>query len=380
MIARVFLIIILSFSFIRSQTTFTGCALGGAMSNGKATGCGNSPNPCNMAASYSLNGSFCGNTVIGGTAGTQTVTSNLVLPAACNATLSIEIKKRPNIHPTGCNNSGMDGSDGVFIGNTGGIITSQGATICCSSSSCTAYPGLPTATVLASSYIPTGCSNADGIARMTVTGGTITLKGFSDRLDEAATYSIDLDPTTCGASCNSVLPIQLNKFWGQAFENEIKLFWKVSSETDLSHYEIFKSTDAINYNRVGSVPSLKPDNIYNFVYQFTDDNPSYGLSYYKLRSIDIDQTFDDHPIIALNFNRKNNNFWYHNTKSGIIIGVNSYNRESQFELIDLNGKIIQLLDFSTGQHIIEQGAINQGIYLIVDKKGAYPPYKVVVLN
>lgn len=366
---------------LNAQISTSGCTLNGGMSNGKTTGCGNSPTACNLAAVYSFFGTFCGTSVVSASGGHVTATSNLILPAGCNATVSVEMRQRTNIHATGCNNGGMDGSDAISITNSGGIISSQGATLCCSGANCAAYPTLvSTPVTFPTSNIPTGCSNANGIARMEVSGGTVTISGTSDRADEITTFTITLNESTCGPNCNQVLPIELSDFYGYRADNSVALKWQVKKEINLKHYLLERSSDGAEFSPLAEISPLMPSNAQIFSYQHYDEKPLRGINYYRLTNVDVDGSKQQHPIIAVNFDGQTSNLWHSESATEITIGLNQLNYQSEFELLDMSGKLIKTIDLSQGTCKISKEALSPGIYYIKDTSGHQSPYKLMVFN
>jgi len=381
-----FVKIIIGLSFIiaskvNAQISVTGCTLNGGMSNGKTVGCGNTPNPCNLASVYSNFGTFCGSTVVSGSGGHVTATSNLILPAGCNATITVEMRTRTNIHASGCNNGGMDANDAISITNSGGIISSQGATLCCSTSSCGAYPTLNiTPVTFANSNIPTGCSNANGIAQMVVSGGTVTISGTSDRADEITTFTITLDETTCGPNCNQVLPIDLSDFYAYRLNNSIAIKWEVKMELNLKNYLLERSHNAVDFTSIAEILPQMPPHSQTFTYHYSDDNPLQGINYYRLTNIDSDGSKQQHPIIAINFNAIQSNLWHSESVSDITIGLSRMNDNAEFVLMDMAGKIIRRINFLEGTYSIMKTEIAAGLYYIKDLSGQIAPYKIMVFN
>jgi hypothetical protein len=339
------------------------------MSNGNVNGCGNTPNPCNLAASgYSLFGvNNCGGTVTpsGGSASNVVTTYNI--PAGCTATVVAEMMPRPTIHPTGCNNSGADGGDYVQITNTGGVVSSQSGTICCSGGACGTYPSLPgTPSVVASSSAwTTGCSNATMRVRMVITGGQVTITGRSDRGDEMTTFTLNFSGT-CGPACSSVLPITLSDFYTTHTEEGIALKWLVERERDVSHYLIERSNDAENWffiKQIESIASTAGNS--NLIYQALDDDPIKGNNYYRLVTINSDGTKEISKIISVFFQRQSmDDFNISQTEKEVFIHIK--NRAIQELIIaSIQGALIKRISTGTNTFfVLPKEEFAAGLYLI----------------
>jgi plastocyanin len=98
---------------------------------------------------------------------------------------------------------------------------------------------------------------------------------------------------------STTLPITLVSFTATKQGSNALLQWSTQTENNSSYIDIERSSDAVNFAKVGSVSAAGTTNtIQN--YQFTD--PLAGLSgtvYYRLREVDIDGNSNYSKIIAL---------------------------------------------------------------------------------
>lgn len=368
---------------VSGQTSITGCYLSGGMTNGKTQGCGSGTTACNMAAtSYSYFGAFCGSNVTSGTASWVTVTSSFILPAGCTATVQAEMKPRPAIHGSGCSNSGADGSDFVAISTNGGAVVSESSTICCSTTSCTAYPTLPaTITSTSASGFNTGCANATMKSTMIVTGGTVTISGKSDRADEVTTYTINLDGT-CGANCSDVLPIQLLDFYGEAVENNIELHWRVANEDNVHHYLIEKSIDGQTFYTMAEIPSIADKaGAMNLSYNAIDYLPNRAINYYRLVNYDRDGSFQKSKVLAVVFTSKESNeikVSYQNGEVWVQLSGIAINRN--ISVSDLSGRLITHI-VNNGDNVfrIDQGLLPAGLF-VLSVEGVHLPAEKLIIH
>lgn len=352
---RVIVSIILFFvaEVFSAQTSISGCYLSGGMSNGKTSGCGSGATPCNLAAtSFSYFGAFCGSSVVSGSGSQQLVSTNFILPAGCQASVVAEMRPRTNISASGCTNGGPDGNDYISITNSGGTISSQGGTICCSGAACAAYPSLPgtPATVASASGFTTGCSNGIMVVEMVVTGGTLTISGNSDRADEITTYTINLTGT-CGSGCSSVLPIILDNFYGSSETGGIRLNWRVATQSNTNYYLIQKSSDAVNWSDLFAVGANK-EIAMNMLYQVFDPMPLPGINYYRLIDVDLDGSKNIHEKIAINYTSKTNLLLVDQTAENIVISARSDLKNVNLSITDITGRAIKKVKISENNSVI----------------------------
>jgi hypothetical protein len=92
-------------------------------------------------------------------------------------------------------------------------------------------------------------------------------------------------------------PVELNYFKLSIESEKVELTWETASEQFASHVEIERSSDKINFEKIGSVKLDAAKNKQKS-YKFTDPNPFADYSYYRLKMIDIDGQFDYSEIIT----------------------------------------------------------------------------------
>ncbi len=109
-----------------------------------------------------------------------------------------------------------------------------------------------------------------------------------------------IDPNgRLGCSCNQVLPITLMYFTAKQNDSQVLLQWATASEKDNEYFSLEKSRDGRQFNEIGRVAGAGTSTA-KLTYQFTDDFPFGGTSYYRLKQVDLDGTFTYSRIVAVN--------------------------------------------------------------------------------
>ncbi len=97
---------------------------------------------------------------------------------------------------------------------------------------------------------------------------------------------------------NGVIPVELVSFSSSVINNTVGLNWITATELNNSGFEIQKSSDNSNWNKVGFVTGHgTTSEVHN--YSFIDANPLTGISYYRLKQIDFDGTSEYSNIIEI---------------------------------------------------------------------------------
>jgi hypothetical protein len=81
-------------------------------------------------------------------------------------------------------------------------------------------------------------------------------------------------------TCGVVLPTEIIVFKGQLINDQAQLNWTSVNEIELSHYDLEKSYDGINFFKTTQVAAK---NLANATYHFIDPEKITGMVYYRLR-------------------------------------------------------------------------------------------------
>ena len=167
------------------------------------------------------------------------------------------------------------------------------------------------------------------------------------------------------------LPVELVSFKGQITEEGISLQWRTAQEKNSKFFEIAHSLDALNYKTIGSIDALGNSQT-GKTYQFTDSNPAEGINYYRLKQVDLDNSYYlIRPISVIYAKNENDLVVYPNPASqslklplsfvqGATI-LNVYNTKGmlvkQFSMTEESS--LQISDLNAGTYFIEAKSVEQ---------------------
>ena len=109
--------------------------------------------------------------------------------------------------------------------------------------------------------------------------GTLT----SDAISDFSNIKFTLASTDIGL----FLPIDLVSFKGECVNNQTKIEFVVASQVNNEYFTIKRSEDLTEWQEVGTINGGGTTNE-EITYNWTDDNPKSGVSFYKLFQTDID--------------------------------------------------------------------------------------------
>jgi hypothetical protein len=167
------------------------------------------------------------------------------------------------------------------------------------------------------------------------------------------------------------LPVELTDFQGFDRDGYAELIWSTASESGSSHFEIERSQDGTKFSRIGSVQS-KGDTDQAESYQFKDDLPIKGATYYRLKQVDLDGQISYSKTISLGTNRTQDYKAFFSESSNLIVIQNNDLNEfdTPIELYDICGKLKSTTQMNQGSSIsfIDTQTFYDGSYFVVIKE------------
>ena len=173
-----------------------------------------------------------------------------------------------------------------------------------------------------------------------------------------------------------VLPIKLTDFTAQAANEVPVVKWTTTSEENAKSFEVYRSTDGVNYTLAGVVDAKGgPQTISNYTFS---DNALYGQSqsnvYYKLRMVDNNGDYNWSKIVHIGLSTESVGVAvssvYPNPSHGVLNVDFKSETESEFtlEVVDMFGKVYQSInsyDFQNSNSVtLDINDLNNGIYFV----------------
>ena len=201
--------------------------------------------------------------------------------------------------------------------------------------------------------------------------------GWSNALNISASNDIFLGGVGDGwASAyrpQGPLPVTLLYFTARKQPSTSSLVeWKTSQELNSASFDVERSNDAVRFIKIGNVAAAG-NSSQPISYNFTDNNPSKGMNYYRLKQIDVDGKFVYSPARLVMFDGLNASTvkYYPNPTNGIlyielssvnvneatIINITSANSVvvNQYKISSISGNKLQvdLSRYAKGTYFIQ---------------------------
>lgn len=121
---------------------------------------------------------------------------------------------------------------------------------------------------------------------------------------------------TGGGLCNEgSLPVQLIDFSATVSGTQVVIKWSSSSELNLDYFKVERSRDGKKFKEIARVNG-EGNSFEQKNYSFSDISPMNGRSYYRLTSVDFDNTSEVFNAVMVNFSGENSATIYPNPVVG----------------------------------------------------------------
>jgi len=112
------------------------------------------------------------------------------------------------------------------------------------------------------------------------------------------------------------LPLTFLSFTASNRPDDVLLQWKTANEVNTSHFVVERSSDGILFTSIGNTPSLNTAGVHD--YQSIDGSPVTGISYYRLKQVDIDGRFVYSSVVKISRQQLQSLVLYPNPAHDII--------------------------------------------------------------
>jgi len=184
------------------------------------------------------------------------------------------------------------------------------------------------------------------------------------------------------------IPVELTSFSASTVDGNTTLNWTTATELNNQGFDIEKSFDSEKFEKIGFVPGYGTS-AESKSYNFTISNLSVQKTYYRLKQVDFDGTFEYSSSVEVDgitpteFVLKQNypNPFNPTTKIGFTLPTESNVKIIIYNLIGQKVAEVVNSKFSAGDHSIDFNAANlsSGIYLYKIEAGSFTSVKKMQL-
>lgn len=167
-------------------------------------------------------------------------------------------------------------------------------------------------------------------------------------------------PTLISHFCIPI-PVKLISFTGYVTNNQNILNWSTANETNNKQFEIERSNDGINFQKIGSIQG-KGNTISIHHYFFEVNNPAKGYNYYRLKQIDRNDTYSYSTIVTLQ-NNMSEKIQVYPTVTRNNLYISGAIQKSHYIIVNALGQIVLSGKYNYNEPIIVNG-LAKGLYSI----------------
>jgi hypothetical protein len=199
-----------------------------------------------------------------------------------------------------------------------------------------------------------------GMMGATLGTQTSLSSGMSFPFDNTKKYALRIvnrspifDTKNYSIVISGTLPVQLSYLKAELHQEGVQIAWHTAQEINNDFFEIERSIDAKNFEKIGRVSGNGNTNATHF-YEFLDVNPPLGTVYYRLRQVDFGGRFELSRVVATHYTGRGVFKLYPNpVKDYLILELPKNAQAHSIEVIDGLGRVV--------------GQYEPALYLPVDK-------------
>ncbi|MER2997071.1 T9SS C-terminal target domain-containing protein [Pontibacter populi] len=164
----------------------------------------------------------------------------------------------------------------------------------------------------------------------------------------------------------TILPVELVSFKALASNNAVQLSWATASEKDNSHFIVERSLDGKAFTTIATITGKGTSSIRSN-YIFTDEDPLPSISYYRLKQVDFDGTFEYSKVVSVKMQVIRKAVLYPTITSDVLQLDLPETTAYALNIVDLAGKEVYSPTLQNGRrhYAIEVGKLRAGTYSLI---------------
>jgi Secretion system C-terminal sorting domain len=164
---------------------------------------------------------------------------------------------------------------------------------------------------------------------------------------------------------DAVMPVELMSFDAQTTEGgKTQLTWATGSEINSHSFDIERSQDGKTFAPIGNIKAQgKAAN-----YAFVDNTPLSNTSYYRLKAIDNDQTFEYSKVISVQQGKGKAAIHIYPTTTQNVLTVE--NNGAAVDVVTVFNQVGQLVFTAKQVNRVDMSGLPAGLYLVQVQAGS----------
>ncbi|MBC7383990.1 MAG: T9SS type A sorting domain-containing protein [Bacteroidia bacterium] len=181
-----------------------------------------------------------------------------------------------------------------------------------------------------------------------------------------------------GNATTNFLPVRIKNFSAESSANSVVLNWFTASEVNNNGFEIERSINGKNFEKIGFVKGVGNSTKLN-QYQFVDHTIAGKTTFYRLKQLDFDGIYECSEIITVSEEDLSVIITPNPFINEINVVSKDFTQSLSLEVFDINGQIIKTMS-GTGKILVHTNDLPVGIYFIRISNGKNVFVKRVIKN
>jgi len=160
---------------------------------------------------------------------------------------------------------------------------------------------------------------------------------------------------------DATLPVTIINLKAQQQKSVIKIDWTSVTEINVASYEIQRSSNALNFNTIGTLPA-RSNGTQKVNYTFNDVHPLHRDNYYRIKAVDKDGKviYSNTVLVKMNDDKIITVVYPNPAKDILHVETNG---NATFSLINQSGEILVTTNIN-GKGVISVSGITPGLYYL----------------
>lgn len=191
----------------------------------------------------------------------------------------------------------------------------------------------------------------------------------------------DFSPFTIGSlSGINPLPIELSSFSiEKTADHKVKISWTTHTEINNDFFTLERSVDAVHYTAINNVHGAGTSHR-AIEYDYVDENPKAGMSYYRLLQTDFDGIVTYFDARSIYFDAATKITLYPNPNSGTFTIQRMSDSRVKLRLSDTYGRIVWSAETQLQTINVENSNLSKGLYFLDVDDGRNKITKKVIVR
>lgn len=164
-----------------------------------------------------------------------------------------------------------------------------------------------------------------------------------------------------GTIAQAPLPVTFVGFGVKKTDAGVELVWNVAGERDVQSYVVERSTTGGNFASLGEVTATSATS-----YSFVDIRPVNGVTFYRIKEVDIDGKFKYSTIVKLNLSNHYSLRVYPSPAKDEVTIEHASTNKGTLSITTSDGRVVKQMDVipELNQTIINVSSLKAGLYIV----------------